>query len=174
MSSERFTLQDLADRAEIADLVARYSRLVDRRDFNRLATLYAPDAVQDHGEAFCGSAVDFIAWLRQTMGTMKTQHLVANMLVEIDGTEAEGEIYTVNTHVFDGADPVQMTAGGRYLDRYVKRGGRWLFARRRRVIDWSREEPARPSPYTRSAAQGTCGPDDPSNADLPRLMRSHD
>ena len=32
MSSERFTLQDLADRAEIADLVARYSRLVDRRE----------------------------------------------------------------------------------------------------------------------------------------------
>ena len=174
MSSERFTLQDLADRAEIADLVARYSRLVDRRDFDRLAALYAPDAVQDHGEAFCGPAPAFIDWLRRTMGAMKTQHLVANKLIHVDGVDAEGEIYTVNTHIFEGAEPVQMTAGGRYLDRYVKQGGRWLFARRRRVIDWSREEVARISPYTGKSAQGVPGPGDLSYTDLPRLMRELD
>lgn len=169
MSAERFTLQDLADRAEIADLLARYSRAVDRRDFAALPALYAPGAVQDHGEAFCGEAPLFIEWLRQTMGTMKTQHLVANMLIAIDGTEAQGEIYTINTHIFPGEPAMQMTAGGRYLDHYVKREGRWLFARRRRVIDWSREEPARPSPYTVRSAQGTCGPDDPSFEELPLL-----
>ena len=169
MSAERFTLQDLADRAEIADLLARYSRAVDRRDFAALPALYAPGAVQDHGEAFCGEAALFIEWLRQTMGTMKTQHLVANMLIAINGTEAQGEIYTINTHIFPGEPATQMTAGGRYLDHYVKREGRWLFARRRRVIDWSREEPARPSPYTARSAQGTCGPDDPSFEELPLL-----
>ncbi len=171
MTHDPFSPQDLADRAEIADLVTRYSRAVDRRDFTLLTSLYAPGAVQDHGEAFCGEAPRFVEWLRQSMGAMKTQHLVGNMLIHVEGVEAEGEIYTVNTHIFEGAEPIQMTAGGRYLDRYVKHEGRWLFARRRRVIDWSREEPARLSPFTSSAAQGTVGPDDPSFADLTLLMR---
>ena len=164
-----FSLQDLAARAEIADLVARYSRAVDRRDFALLASLYASGAVQDHGAAFCGEAPQFVQWLKDSMGTMVTQHVVGNMILRVFGDEAEGEVYTVNYHIIDGAAPIQFIGGGRYLDRYRKHEGRWLFAHRRRVIDWSREEPAQPSPNTASSARGLPGPDDLSYAHLSRL-----
>jgi len=169
IAHEAFSPENLAARAEIADLVARYSRAVDRRDFALLASLYAPGAVQDHGAAFCGEAGRFVQWLKDSMGTMITQHVVGNMILRVFGAEAEGEVYTVNYHLIDGAEPIQFIGGGRYLDRYVRHEGRWLFAHRRRVIDWSREEPAKPSPHTASSARGAPGPDDPSYAHLGRM-----
>lgn len=167
-----FSLQGLADRAEITDLVARYSHAVDRHDYDLLASLYAPGAIQDHGAAFCGEIDAFIAWLRPSMGSMRTQHVVGNIIIRLFGNEAEAEVYTVNYHIIDGERPVQFIGGGRYLDHYVKHHGRWLFARRCRVIDWSREEPALPSPHTASSAQGSHGPDDPVWTELARLRQT--
>ncbi|OCC24148.1 hypothetical protein MB02_07710 [Croceicoccus estronivorus] len=170
-SDAMFSIQDLAARAEIADLVARYSRAVDRRDFQLLLSLYAPGAIHNHGEAFSGEATGFVEWLRQSMGTMITQHLVGNMIVRVFGEEAEGEVYTVNHHMIEAGDTIQFTAGGRYLDHYIKTEGRWLFAHRRRVVDWSREELASPSSHTAGVLRGTVSSDDPSYDTLGRMTK---
>ena len=44
--------QELLDRAELTDLVMRYSRGVDRRDFALIRSTYHDDAIDDHGEMF--------------------------------------------------------------------------------------------------------------------------
>ena len=43
------TLQTLLDRAEIRDVMARYARGLDRRDFDLAASCFTDAAVADHG-----------------------------------------------------------------------------------------------------------------------------
>ena len=86
------TLQDLLDRQELADLVARYSRAVDRRAFSILEDLYHPEAVHDHGPMFQGGRDDFIAWIRCSPEDLITQHVVGNALYWIEGDRAEGDV----------------------------------------------------------------------------------
>jgi hypothetical protein len=161
------TLQDLLDRQALADLVAVYSRAVDRREFSILESLYHPDAVHDHGPMFQGKRDDFIAWIKQSPATMTTQHFVGNALHVINGDAAEGEIYTINCHVIGGER--DYIAGGRYLDRYVRENGRWYFAARKRLIDWTYEAPSAPASTAAGLARGVNGPGDDSYKMLPNL-----
>lgn len=131
-----------AAREEIRSLVLRYCRAVDRRDFELLRSLYHPDAREDHGGMFCGSAADFIDRLPQLMAPMDmTMHYVCNMLIECEDDRAEGEVYVIAVHrmrsAASDAEPRFLIGGGRYLDRYECREDRlWRFAARRIVADW--------------------------------------
>lgn len=147
--------RQLADKQELQELVLRYARLVDRKHFARLADLYHPDGSHDHGGMFAGPVPDFIAWLEQSMTQtpMETQHLVANSLFFVDGDTARGEIYTINFHHFPEAG-MNYVAGGRYLDHYVRRDGRWVFWSRARVIDWSEERKADSGKTASSVVRG--------------------
>ena len=56
-------LQTLIDKQALHELVLRYCRACDRRDFVLLRSLYHDDAIDDHGAMFCGSADEFLVWL---------------------------------------------------------------------------------------------------------------
>ena len=161
------TLQDLLDRQALVDLVAAYSRAVDRREFDILEQLYHPDATHDHGPMFQGKRDDFIAWMKQMPENMITQHVVGNALYVIDGDTAEGEIYTINCHIIGGER--DYIAGGRYLDRYVRENGRWYFHFRKRLIDWTYEAASSPAATAAGLARGENGPGDDSYRTLPNL-----
>ena len=161
------TLQDLLDRQELADLVAGYSRAVDRREFDALVNLYHPDAIHDHGPMFQGKRDDFISWLKQSPTNLITQHVVGNALYVINGDQAEGEIYTINCHVIGGER--DYFAGGRYLDRYIRENGRWFFSLRKRVVDWTYEGPSSPAATAAGLTRGENGPGDASYETLPNL-----
>lgn len=151
----------LADKQELQELVLRYARAVDRKNFDQLATLYHPDAHHDHGGMFAGPVDEFVAWLKRSMVDMDTQHLVANSLFMVDGNTAKGEVYTINFHHFPKTAS-NYIAGGRYLDRYVRHEGCWVFQERTRVIDWSEERAAEPGTTGSSLLRGRALPDDPS------------
>lgn len=156
-------LQVLADKQELQELVLRYARAVDRREFAKLATLYHPDGCHDHGGMFKGRPADFIEWLTQSMVDMETQHLVANSLFVVESGTARGEIYTVNFHHFPTSG-TNYVAGGRYLDHYVRHDGRWVFHTRTRVVDWSEERPANAGMTAATLLRGSFGLDDPSRS----------
>ena len=160
-SGSQDQLRLLVDKQALQELVLRYSRLVDRKDFDRLAALYHPDGRQDHGAMFAGTAADFVAWLKRSMVDIETQHLVANSLFVVDGDTARGEIYTVNFHHFPNTG-MNYVAGGRYLDRYVRHHGQWLFLSRTRVIDWSEERPSQPGSTASTVLRGKAWSDDAS------------
>lgn len=160
-------LRGLADREAIRDLLFRYCRAVDRRDFALLATLYHPDATDDHTPYFCGSAAEFVARLPRIMALNRvTSHQITNMLIALDGDRAEGEIHTLAYHLMDTPEgPVDFLVGGRYLDRYVRAGAGWQFLHRKIVLDWSAREPSRFDPGAARAAGavlGEAGGADPS------------
>ena len=128
--------QELLDRAELGDLVMRYSRGVDRRDYALVRSLYHDDAIDDHGEMFCGTPDEYLDWLPSALEPLEcTIHSISNSLFVIDGDVAEGEHYGVAFHRTRAVPRQEIIIYGRYLDRYERRGGAWKFAHRKIVFD---------------------------------------
>ncbi|NBC37784.1 nuclear transport factor 2 family protein [Novosphingobium sp. FSY-8] len=136
--SETQILNALA-RAELHDLCMAYARGVDRADEALLASIFSEDSVVVTG-AVNGSGAEFA---RQICAFVSTQldlcfHSVANEWFEINGDEAVGEHYALAHMVMNGQD---IMTGGRYLDRYVRRDGKWLIRNRTFVTDWNTTHP---------------------------------
>jgi hypothetical protein len=159
-------LAALLDKAECTELVHKVARAIDRRDAALLATLFHPDATDDHG-MFAGSATDFIAWVMPVLATMKrTQHVIGQVLVELDGDRASSESYFIAHHALAGPDgDIFMIAAGRYLDRFERRDGVWKISHRHAVYDWNDSRPSTDS-FDRDTpngwSYGIAGRDDPS------------
>jgi hypothetical protein len=126
-------LATLIAKDEIRELALLYSRGVDRKDIELLRTLYAKDATDDHGKHFSGTAGDYLRFLENAFPHMRySGHHVCNHLVSVDGDQGEGEVYALAYHLIpDGKGGVlEDFAAVRYVDRYRKENGRWLFAAR--------------------------------------------
>jgi hypothetical protein len=67
-----------------------------------------------------------------------TTHFNGQSTVTIDGNRATGESYTIAHRVYteDGTRTI-MIASLRYLDTFAKIDGRWYFAARDLILDWS-------------------------------------
>ena len=66
------------------------------------------------------------------------QHNITTVNFAINGDSAEGEIYTISMHTFTAGDrDVDVTVGGRYLDKYEKRHDTWKIIARTIVTDWA-------------------------------------
>jgi len=124
------------DQLAIRDLVMRYCRGCDRRDFRLVRSLYHDDAIDEHGSMFRGSADEFVAWLEHATAPWElTRHEIGNSVIAIEGDRAEGEHYVRAWHRTPLPGRKEFTVFGRYLDRYERRGGVWKFLHRRLAFD---------------------------------------
>jgi 3-phenylpropionate/cinnamic acid dioxygenase small subunit len=126
-------LRELLDRAEINDLLARYSTALDSRDWSQLGTVFLPEAICDYGTLGNPSGLDEItALIRGTIDDLDaTQHLVANVVVQVQGDEATADCYLISQHIrrdTPGGDHYFL--GGRYSDRLVRTAAGWRIAHR--------------------------------------------
>jgi ketosteroid isomerase-like protein len=128
---------ELQDRQQIHDCLMRYSRGVDRLDRELLLSVYHEDAIDDHG-VFVGSAAEFADWAiaMHTRTHLSHQHCVLNYTCELDGDVAHTETYYMFVGMNREGPPLAMS-GGRYVDRFEKRDGRWAIAARVCVRDWA-------------------------------------
>jgi len=160
--------QEWLDRICLHDLVMRYCRGCDRRDFALVRSLYHDDAIDDHGGMFRGSADEFVAWLPGvTSHWALTRHAISNTLFVVDGDHAEGEHYVEAWHRTAGSDAKQFVVLGRYLDRYERRDGLWKFSYRSLVFDHGTIIPVKVAALERmsqDAPNGRADADDPSFA----------
>lgn len=130
------TLQYLADKEAIRDLVALYSRAIDRQDMELLADLYTEDATDTHGDSFDGSAADFCKFIAGNLPYMPySGHHLCNHLISVEGDVGNGEAYALAYHVFPdpkgGGGQVEDFMAVRYLDNYRRcADGKWRFSRR--------------------------------------------
>jgi SnoaL-like domain len=70
-------------------------------------------------------------------------HFISNILIDLHGDEADVESYHIAVVVRDeDSGQTQSRIGGRYLDKFAYRDGRWAIAERSVVFDWSRVDPA--------------------------------
>ncbi len=125
-------LWELTAREAIRHTVASYAHCADRGRFDELALLFATDGMLEvHGEpphagrnairSFLGAVkVDLVATPNPHI-----RHNVTNLLIDIASpTEATGSSY------FMVVTEAGLDHWGRYRDRYVPDGDRWLFAHR--------------------------------------------
>lgn len=163
-------LTTLLAKQEIADVVARYARGIDRMDFELVRSCYHPDAYDDHGamkgdvEEFVASAAAFLPKFEATM------HFLGNQLIEVDGDVARAETYAVAYHreaLADGSGRDDIW-GIRYVDRFEQRDGAWKIAHRVVAQEWRRVEPV-PAGRVRGGGPGTWGTRD-GNDVLDRIL----
>ncbi|MCW1427808.1 nuclear transport factor 2 family protein [Novosphingobium sp. JCM 18896] len=143
MSHDEGVIDAVISRQQIADLTMAYCRGVDRADAAILAEVFHEDATVVSG-VFNGNARDFATQICTLVEEVyeQTFHSIANQWIEVDGDGAIGETYViaVSTSRGDG-EPTDTLTGGRYIDRFERRGGRWAIAERTFVLDWMRNEP---------------------------------
>lgn len=170
-------LDELLDKQAIHELIHAYCNAADRHDQAKMRSLYHEDAIDEHGHFAKGPAMEFIDKLPQIQAPMEIlHHNVTTVNLKLDGARAEGEVYLIAFHkVRDGARSYDVLIGGRYFDRYQKRGGVWKFSHRAIVADWA--YCADPSavrldhPFLAGAHIGQPGPADPSYAFFSLLRR---
>lgn len=160
------TLDTIVSRQQIADLTMAYCRGVDRGDSDLLATIFHDDSSVMTG-AFNGSGQDFAVEICKMIETNLEQcfHSIANQWLEVDGDSAVGETYVIAVSTTKGADATDTLTGGRYIDRFTRRDGRWGIAERSFVMDWARTEPSTRDmtggAYAALDLHGRRGPTDP-------------
>jgi hypothetical protein len=128
---------ELKDREEIRDCLARYCRGVDRFDRELVLSAYHPDALDEHGK-FVGHREDFAEWAigQHSDAHLSHQHCILNHSCELHENTAHTETYFLFVAMNRTGKPVTM-GGGRYVDRFEKRDGKWAIADRVCLRDWA-------------------------------------
>jgi hypothetical protein len=129
----------LLDKAEILELLNRYSRGIDRHDVDLIHDFFDLDGVDNHG-AFEGNREEFAEWSNSVheQTTVAHSHLVGSPTIVVSGDEARSEMYVYAVLKLNAGDTVDIV-GGRYLDKLQRRDGQWKVMRRTFLVDWSFE-----------------------------------
>jgi 3-phenylpropionate/cinnamic acid dioxygenase small subunit len=168
-------LERLVAKGEIEDVLFRYARAIDRRDWPALRTCFHPDATDSHG-AFLGSPEEFIAWVSARHAAIPfAQHFLGNCLIEFrDARTAAVETYFVafqrrETTGADGeAVETDYQVFGRYCDRFERRGeDGWRVAARTVVYDGTSSQPSTDYTHTLTGVFGRRDRSDPVFSILP-------
>jgi hypothetical protein len=145
-------LQGLLDRQAITEVLYQYCRACDRGDEVLLRSCFHPGSLHRHG-GFEGLSDDFCTMAMRIIGTARvTKHVLTNVQIELDGDVAFSEAYYHAYHRVanrqTGADEDNFS-GGRYLDRFERRAGKWRIAKRVGLLDFERFD----APTERGLAQ---------------------
>jgi len=128
------------DRHQILDVLHRYTRGIDRLDEDLVRSCYHSDGVANHGlyEGSVDHLVDS-AFTRQRADVQVATHTIHQTLVEFEGEAAVAETYAtaVERRWPEDAGTFDTMVGLRYVDRFERRDGTWLIARRTVVVDWT-------------------------------------
>lgn len=123
--------QEVADRVEILDLIARYSAVVDSRDWDGMPALFTDDAVLDFTATggICGGVAEHQEFNAKVLtGFASTQHVMGLPVVTVDGDTATARSICFNPMVVD--EQHVFFVGLWYDDRFVRTDRGWRFAAR--------------------------------------------
>jgi SnoaL-like domain len=151
------TVEELLAREEITDVIKRLARGTDRLDEEAMASCYHPDGFDDHN-SFRGSGTEFAKWVCEVLPHFEaTMHFIGPPNIRIDGDAADiahCDTYCVAHHVSADTD---MILGLRYVDRFERRAGTWLIAKRVCAFDWTYYVPFDPAKKFMFEADFTVG-----------------
>lgn len=132
------------DIVAIQQLLNHYCHRLDGGDTEAVVALFAEDAVlipeyEGSGEHAGRAAIR--AWYsnysrRVVAATRGLRHKISTAAIEVNGDEAHSACY-LDADSVDPGSGRRSLVGGRYLDRLVRREGRWLLRERRIVIDYA-------------------------------------
>lgn len=146
----------LEDRFQIEQVMRRWARAVDRRDWALVRTVFHPGAIDDHG-MYKGDIDGLIDWLeaRHQCITM-SMHVLGNIYIEFsDANSAVCESYVVayqrydatpsadqshilaalGEHVDQSDLPIDVMMPARYVDVFEKRDCSWRITHRTTIFE---------------------------------------
>jgi SnoaL-like domain len=136
-------MSEADDRLEIYELSARYARALDH-DLTHWGELFTEDAVLDYpagGQRRPLNPADMRSHLAVLQGQgMVCQHLMANIVVEIDGDQAAGHAEARVLQCMPMPDSGEIEVIDRiadYDDGYARTEQGWRFTRRRASVRWA-------------------------------------
>ena len=137
---------EAADRLAIRELVEAYAHCADRRDAKGQMSLFTAnthfvvymDARSPTPSQELHSRADLAPVFADLNKYDATMHFVGQTTVlSLTTEQGSGETYCMAHHLtIDGERRRLMVAALRYLDRFVKEDGAWLFSERRLYVDW--------------------------------------
>lgn len=123
-------LAALIDKARLTELVGEYANLIDWIDWDRLNTVFWPDAAFDFG-MFKGDMPEyrrFVADLEE--GYARRFHMFGLPVIAVHGDSARIDALCVIVCRTDGSGPgTDDTFWGRYLFAAERRDGEWRLSR---------------------------------------------
>ncbi len=130
------SLQEVSDRLEIQDLLVRYTKAIDEKDWALLDECFTPDAEVDYVSSggIKGSYPEARAWLEKALAPFPmTVHYITNSEVTLDGDRARARTAVLNPMGFANPDGSlhQFTVGAYYVDDLVRTPDGWRIASRR-------------------------------------------
>jgi hypothetical protein len=127
------SVQEISDRFEIGEVLARYALAVDTGRWSLLDEVFTPDAVLDYTSSggAKGSLTELKAWLSEILPTWPgRQHLLGAMMIAFDGDQAGVTISFTDTlapsrEAIKADAPGLVRGGGWYHHRMVRTSEGW-------------------------------------------------
>lgn len=161
-------LSTLAAKDAIRDCLYRINRGMDRIDRALMLSGFHDDA------QICWAAPDYVpiatfidTAMRVQATTSRVQHLLGNILIDLDGDHAAVESYEIGRHLTPMPDGEKdLIIAARYIDRFHRRDGAWRIERRLKLVDWIRIMAGHDGKYDAVPHKGVRDPSDPSYANF--------
>lgn len=136
------TFQELADRADLADLLVRQGRWLDERRFDESASIFTEDAsARTAGGQVQGRAALTEQARRNHVRFARTQHVTSNVGIDLAGDTATVRANLVATFVREPEDTEPtLVIGERYRFSAVRTPDGWRFSSVEATPLWRRGE----------------------------------
>lgn len=130
----------IADRIEIADLFARFARLLDEKRWEDAGTVFTEDVAVHSPRGGELRGIDkVVGFMRQSeVEGQQAQHITTDLLVDVDGDQAAASAYSLVYYYRDGQAP-HFTGGLRMAGTVVRTSAGWRFREQRITPAWIRE-----------------------------------
>ncbi|WP_090860008.1 nuclear transport factor 2 family protein [Nocardioides lianchengensis] len=133
-------LQTISDRLEITDVLIRYTRAIDTGDWDKLDTVFTPDAQINYVESggIDASYAEVKPWLAEVLPAFfpKRMHTLGQLDIAIDGDEATVDAYFHNP--MPTADGKVVEFGGIYHHTLTRTADGWRSRQLHEEIVWKR------------------------------------
>jgi hypothetical protein len=127
----------LADRQEITDALVAYCWGLDFGDWELMRGVFTPDATLSTASDSVEGADAIVDLMQRSRSRFaKTQHLLTNVRIEIEGDRASSTSYVVGFDVRDTNPEQLVRIVGTYHDHLSRTDGRWLIDRREIRRTW--------------------------------------
>lgn len=126
-------LQVLCDERGVERTLILFARAMDERDWTAMAEILAADAEGDFGTGRLQGSAAIIEMIRGFLESCgPTQHLVGNVVIDVDGDVAISRAYIHDVHLKSDADPsTRFYTLGDYKDTWQRRAdGSWCLTER--------------------------------------------
>jgi SnoaL-like domain len=126
-------LRVLCDERDVERTLIRFARVMDDRDWAAMAEILAADAQGDFGTGRIHGSAAIIELIRGFLDKCgPTQHLLGNVIIDVDGDAAISRAYIHDVHLCSDANPsTRFYTLGDYRDTWRRRSdGSWCLTER--------------------------------------------